>query len=360
MNSLARALNIRHLYRYYFLIWVVLCLLEISKSYALNQPDFVDFISLIHWPIAPFFSFWLLGLAVFNLFQPSSKFDRTKFIVTHLAIAILFAVLHQILSPLVEVLLISMTSDINPPIVFNLWSSTSFLKLAFGTIVYGLFLWVLISLAYYRQYRLQYERMTGLERQLDSSQLQQMKTQLNPHFLFNALNTIAMVVRQERKDEAIGMLGNLGGMLRRNLTKETSQFVKLEEELDFLKQYLSIESVRYQDRLTIKWDIDESLLNHLVPGLILQPIVENAFKHGISKNLGESELKISVQKRENFIELEIYNSGSQLPLNWEFQKNKGIGLANTSSRLMKLYDQEVKLLILEKDEGISVILRLPI
>ena len=184
--------------------------------------------------------------------------------------------------------------------------------------------------------------------------------QLHPHFLFNAFNTIAMMVRKSKQEEAIKMISSLSDMLRQSLSKETSQFVKLEEEIKLLKNYLAIESQRYKDRITINWDLDNSLNSFEVPSFVLQPIVENAFKHGISRNLGHSTLEISSRRSKNGIELEIFNTGSNFPENWEFQKDKGIGLANTSTRLMELYNKDIRFLITEKEDGVSVLLHLPV
>ena len=134
----------------------------------------------------------------------------------------------------------------------------------------------------------------------------------------------------------------------------------MEEEISLLRNYLDIEAQRYKDRVTIRWNLDEKLNKFEVPSFILQPIVENAFKHGISRNLGHSLLQISTSKKNDFIELEIYNSGSKLHENWEFQKDKGIGLSNTSARLLRLYKKDIRILINEKADGLSVVLQLPV
>jgi LytS/YehU family sensor histidine kinase len=148
-------------------------------------------------------------------------------------------------------------------------------------------------------------------------------------------------------------------MLRHSLVAEPKQFVALKEEVDLLKKYLLLESERFRDRLNIEWAVDESLLTYQVPGLILQPIVENAFKHGISKNLGESLLKISIRKEDQSLIMEVFNTGSFLPINWDINKNKGLGLANTINRLIKLYKKDYKIQISERDRGVAVLVRIP-
>jgi len=198
-----------------------------------------------------------------------------------------------------------------------------------------------------------------LEGELGKAQLNSMKMQMNPHFLFNAFNTIAMMVRQKKNDETVDMIGGLCDMFRLSLNKESKQFVPLSNELELIRKYLAIESLRYQDRLTITWKIDENVLNEEVPNLVLQPIVENAFKHGISKTLDKAQLDISIQEEMQYIIIEVFNTGSGLSGEWELQKDKGIGLSNTIDRLLKLYKEGFKFLIKEKDDGVSIILKLP-
>lgn len=226
--------------------------------------------------------------------------------------------------------------------------------------IYWLIVLILIGLDYYRKFNDQNTKRLELEGELSKAQLKSMKMQMNPHFLFNAFNTISMMVRQKKTDEAIDMIGGLSDMLRLSLNKDLKQFVCLKEEVELVRKYLAIESLRYKDRLSIVWDLDDEALTCKVPNFVLQPIVENAFKHGISKTLGDALLKISVSTEKEHINVEVFNSGTGLPVNWELQKDKGIGLANTIERLLKLYQESFKFVIDEHDEGVSVILKLPI
>jgi LytS/YehU family sensor histidine kinase len=169
-----------------------------------------------------------------------------------------------------------------------------------------------------------------------------------------------MMVRQGKGETAVGMISGLSDMLRHSLVNEPKQFVTLEEEIDLVEKYLMLESERYKDRLTINWEIDPSLSKLLVPSLILQPIVENAFKHGISKNIGKSILQISVKEEDQLLTLEVFNTGSYLPINWDINKNKGLGLANTINRLIKLYKKDYKIQITERDQGVAVLVKIPV
>lgn len=363
MNTIERALRTKHLLWYNFLTWLVLCLLAliqtVSLSRQLNYPYHGS--ALLLWPIAPFLSWWILSIAVGQVFV-SLKMKGKRFLLIHTLFSFSFAIAHKVLTPVLAVLLDrlifadgKLSFDLMIPLSLNTWYD-----MLLSIVVYWSVIGVLSWLNYYRNARAEIGKLMELEAELSLSHLKRMKTQLLPHFLFNAFNTIAMMIRQKKSDEAINMISSLSDMLRQSLKKETSQFVRLEEEVNLLKSYLKIESQRYKDRVRITWNLDERLNQLVVPSFILQPIVENAFKHGISKTIGKSELRIETRRNGQFIELEIFNSGSMLPVNWEFQKDKGIGLANTSSRLMSLYKKDIRFLIKEKEDGISVILQLPV
>jgi two-component system LytT family sensor kinase len=364
MNSVERTLRTKHLLWYNFTIWLVLCGAEILKTFSFAESFGFDFnmLWIIRWPISFYLTFWILSYFVFQVYISSRHLKSIQFIGLHLFTSIVFATLHKILSPVIALLLERLFYDEETLQLVNLRSSIqqTWFDIFLGIIVYWAIVVILMGINYYRKFQDEYHKVNELESQLVRSQLESMKMQIHPHFLFNALNTISMMVRKDKKEDAVNMISNLGDMLRQSLLKETRQFVTLKDEVLLLKKYLSIETVRYKDRLTVEMDMDESLYPHLVPNLILQPIVENAFKHGISKNLGSSVLKISSSKKNNMLHLQVFNSGSELPLGWEFHKNKGIGLLNTSTRLMKLYDDEVKFLIYEMEDGVSVEIILPL
>ncbi len=364
MNSVERALRTKNLLWYNFLFWMFLCAAEILKTFSFSENFGYDYdiIWIIRWPLSVYLTFWILSYFAFHIYITSRHLKSIKFIGFHALASVIFAALHKILSPIIALLLERLFYDVETLPLENLGSliKLTWFDIFLGIAVYWAIVVILMGINYYRKFQDEYNKVIELESQLVSAQLQSMKMQLHPHFLFNAFNTISMMVRKGKKDDAVNMISNLGDMLRQSLSKETRQFVSLQEEILLLNKYLSIETMRYKERLTVEMDIDESLNHYLVPNLILQPIVENAFKHGISKNLGPSILKISTRKKNNMLHLRVFNSGSELPLGWEFHKNKGIGLLNTSTRLMKLYDDEVKFLIIEMDDGVSVEIILPL
>lgn len=364
MKGIERTLQLRNFLVYNFVFWLVLCLLDIIKtfSFSINFDSPFAFSNIIRWPISSYLAYWILSYLIFDLYKQSRNLRKRYFFMYHLIGSVIFGIIHKGLSAVIGLLLERLFLETETKTwmeLIELWSATYF-DIIGDVFIYWLVLIILIGLDYYRKFNDQNTRRLELEGELGKAQLKSMKMQLHPHFLFNAFNTIAMMVRQKKSEEAIDMIGGLSEMLRMSLNKELKQFVSLKEEVNLLQKYLKIEALRYQDRLSIEWHIDEQALKYEVPNFVLQPIVENAFKHGISKTLDPALLKISIQLEEQKIVLEVFNSGSGLPMNWELQRDKGIGLANTIDRLLRLYKEAFKFVINEHDHGVSVILKLPL
>ncbi len=189
------------------------------------------------------------------------------------------------------------------------------------------------ALDFYDQYKSQSYRTIQLQAQLTDSKLNNLRMQLNPHFLFNTLNTISMMIRKNKNVEAINMISGVSDLLRSSLNISKNQFITLEEEIELLKKYLEIEEQRFSDRLRVEFEIDEEYLNLKIPNLILQPLVENAFKYGVTNNINDAYIKISGLVCDEQFCIKIYNKGNILkePL------KEGIGLKNTRSRLAMSY-----------------------
>jgi len=173
-----------------------------------------------------------------------------------------------------------------------------------------------------------------LAQQLTASQLSALKMQMHPHFLFNTLGAIMVLVRQQKGHEAEAMLSRLSDLLRHSLDDVDAQEVPLWRELDFLRLYLSIEQVRFEDRLRVRIDAGPEVANALVPHMALQPIVENAVRHGLGQSEEPVLIHVSVSKENSHITLTVTDDGPGCPP--VFQE-KGIGLNNTRSRLNRLY-----------------------
>ena len=196
-----------------------------------------------------------------------------------------------------------------------------------------------------------------LESRLRDAQLQALRSQLNPHFLFNTLHSIAELVHED-PDLAEQLVLRLGELLRRVLESSGQHEVPLAEEIEFTKAYLDIEQMRLGDRLSVVWDVAPDVLGVKVPCLILQPLVENAIQHGIASSDQRGELRIRAQRANGFLHLQVHDSGPGLQQRGE-TVNDGIGLSNTEARLRTIFGEQHRFELIN-DNGLSVNMLLPI
>jgi sensor histidine kinase YesM len=200
-------------------------------------------------------------------------------------------------------------------------------------------------------------RSLELEKQLSAAHLQALQMQMEPHFLFNTLNAITTLVEFGRQKEASEMLAHLNAILKSTLTRTTPEKVPLSQELEMVENYLAIEQVRFADRLRIEMKVDPSALDGLVPCFLLQPIVENAIRHGIARCENEGKVETSALREGGFLHLLIRDSGPGL--HGHTKPGHGIGLKNTKERLAHFYqDYEMKAGAMETG-GFEVAIRIP-
>ena len=181
-----------------------------------------------------------------------------------------------------------------------------------------------------------------LNEQLSKAQLSALRRQIEPHFLFNSLNAIVGLVRERRNDAAVTMIAGLSDFLRRVLEESNRQEVSLGEEMEFLQKYLDIQKVRFAERLQVDVDVPKALFSAQVPSLILQPMVENAVKHGISKRVQGGLIRVSAVRSNGSLTLSVYNDGPSLSAGWE-KNQSGIGISNARTRLQGLYGDAFQL-----------------
>jgi sensor histidine kinase YesM len=204
--------------------------------------------------------------------------------------------------------------------------------------VYGLILLFNQVLRYYRRLREGELRASQLETQLTQAQLQALKMQLQPHFLFNTLHSISALVHRD-PETADHMIARLGDFLRLTLENSGAQEVSLQKELEFLRCYLDIERVRFQDRLTTSLDVEPRALDTPVPNLILQPIVENALRHGLAQQSAPGHVEISAKRENGSLRIQVRDNGPGLSAitRPNGKVREGLGLSNTRARLAQLY-----------------------
>ncbi len=179
-------------------------------------------------------------------------------------------------------------------------------------------------------------RMERLERNFSEARLNALRMQLDPHFLFNALNTVSSQVEREPK-LARKMIEHLGDLLRLSLASQGHQEVTLAEELAFLDHYLSIQKIRFGESLKVELNIAPNVMDALVPGLFLQPLVENAIRHGISRRARGGVLVLSAHSLHETLTISVLDDGVGLPAGWSFDTHKGIGLSVTNERFAGIY-----------------------
>ena len=205
-------------------------------------------------------------------------------------------------------------------------------------------------------------RESNLRLSLKDAEWKALKAQINPHFLFNALNSINALITSDPQKARL-MLVQLSEMLRRVLAENPSQTISLEQELAFLHQYIDLEKIRLQDRLDYQENVDQGLLDHLIPVMLLQPLVENAIKHGISKSVRGGWIKLTLQKENANISGVIENSIPQdISNNSNNDENTATGLANLQQRLDLLYGNrsQFSTMISENREKFRVQFTLPL
>mgnify|MGYP002784536025 CR=1 FL=1 len=204
------------------------------------------------------------------------------------------------------------------------------------------------------------ERERELRHLNTQMELAALRAQLNPHFLFNALNTVNALVGAD-PDEARRVLEMLSDLLRYTLESDKREMVSLQEELDFVQKYLSIEQARFGKRLQYYIEVDDTLFGALIPPMLLQPLVENAVKHGISPKASGGEVRVSIvrDKTGKDLEIEVHDNGVGIQPNSHAQST-GIGLANVNSRLQKLFGEHLSFDVHDNKNGVSVRFSLPL
>jgi signal transduction histidine kinase len=279
---------------------------------------------------------------------PVDRRTWPKCIPLHLVFSVLFALARAVLEAIVD----AAFDTIPGAAPERTFADALAIVLIFGSHTSVISYWVIIGLqsgaGYYRKYQegrqqaLQLEvRASLLQAQLAQAQLSALKAQLQPHFLFNTLNAIMALVRQHKGREAEDALGRFSDLLRAVLADMSQQEVPLSRELEYLQLYLSIEQMRFSDRLRVQISADPETLDAAVPHMGLQPIVENAVRHGIGRRAGAGTITIRATLLNGALQIVIEDDGPGFPAgDW---RGSGIGLSNTAARLKQLYGEAAEL-----------------
>ncbi|WP_342115401.1 sensor histidine kinase [Pseudoduganella sp. OTU4001] len=230
----------------------------------------------------------------------------------------------------------------------QLWKNRQVGNLVGSVILYGTMATLGIAIDTHR-------RLSQQRELLAQAQLAALRLQIEPHFIFNALNAVTGLIREKRGNEAIAAVASLGDLLRRVTDGSERQFVALDDELDFLLKYLEIQQLRFAERLRVRVDIPPSLRRAQVPDFILQPLVENAIKHGIARRAKGGELHIGATREGELLRFSVFNEGPALAAGTQ----DGVGLANTRQRLRALYGEAHSLTLSDVPQGVLATVTLP-
>lgn len=280
---------------------------------------------------------------------------RTRSVIIHLTACIVLGFIHMTIYTLF------LTALGRLEIIFFF---EALLKMSLYSSFYHLFSYVAVlsigsAIEYYNKYIDKESLSLKLEKLYSDAKLASLKTQLHPHFLFNVLNNVSMLIRQNKNSEAVSMISQLSGILRHILDNKERNLIPLKEEIELSRKYLAIGSIRFADRLAYKIETDKGIDDIQVPDLILQPIIENAFKHGLAEKVSDCRIVITAKDSEDCITLTVEDNGCGRGDKNDFFKS-GNGITITSDRLKQTYGADAGLIIDSKpDLYTKVLIKIP-
>jgi signal transduction histidine kinase len=244
------------------------------------------------------------------------------------------------------------------PTFVDTWSTMLLYQVFTFLIAYALILTVTYVVDARERIARQITETSRLNEELSRAQLAALRRQMEPHFMYNTLNSIAGLVRDHRNDAAVSMIVGLSEFLRRASADSHRSQVTLLEEVEYLQRYLEIQKVRFGDRLQVSVDIPAELLLAQVPNLLLQPLVENAIKHGIAQRVAGGCVRVAGARHNGSLCLSVYNDGSNVPPDWA-ATHTGVGIGNLRTRLQILHGEDSGLELHHADAGVEVVVTLP-
>ncbi|HEV7902613.1 MAG TPA: histidine kinase [Pyrinomonadaceae bacterium] len=323
--------------------WLFFGLLNASQTYfGFRMENFpVPFWPMFWWQMLGWGSWAFLTPLVLWLGRrfPLERASWVRGLLVHLPACVLTSAAHIAFFTYLTIQLSPFGAEEHPRRFSEMFVGRLTSQFHIDLLIYAATLGTSYAVSYYQRFREREVHATQLEAQLAQAQLQALKMQLHPHFLFNTLNGIAGLVRDQRNKAAVDMLVGLSDLLRYTLENAGKQEVPLREELDFLELYLDIQKMRFPDRLQVEMRVASDTLDALVPNLILQPLVENAIRHGVSLRATAGIITITAGRAEGALEILIHDDGPGLRPGTPGGAGDGIGLSNTRARLAQLYGE---------------------
>jgi signal transduction histidine kinase len=336
------------------IVVAVWCVYSLLAAFPLMESYQTSFGQAVYWQVCQSMVMFILSIPIWLLvfrWMYSAKWYWKGCV--HLVLAPMYAVLNY-------GYLYSMV------LWFGSEASAEPLRKSAGWLIYYNLLIYLLQFALYHGYEILKQLRVKEKLALEllalrtEQELASLKAQINPHFLFNTLNSISAMATTDA-EETRTMLAQLGDLLRYAMESSKKNFVPLKDELQFVQDYIALESKRLENRLTTNFQIDQSLVSFLVPPMILQPLVENAIKHGIAPAEEGGSVYIRIQKEKEGITFRISNTGIGLSSSDPLTTANGVGLKNTDARLRKIYGESARLKIQSiNDAGCEVAFVLPL
>ena len=361
----ARAASSSRRLRWLFIIgfWTFFGALNGSQMYLGIRSEGMDI------PLSRVFAWQMLGWIPWALLTPAVLWLGRRFplerpglarnLSVHAAACALVAAAHAALFTVANMLLSPFES--RPRSFLEMFYGRLTSQFHIDLLIYGAVLGTSYAVGYYARFREREVRATQLEARLAQAELQALKMQLHPHFLFNTLNGIAGLVRDKKNSAAVEMIAGLSDLLRYTLDGAGRQEVTLREELEFLELYLGIQQKRFPDRLRVEMSVEPNALEALVPNLILQPLVENAIRHGVSRRAAGGTVGVAASREGGMLRLRVYDDGPGLRRDAQPEANgdephegstsTGIGLSNTRARLRQLYGDAQSFEVFDREAG---------
>ncbi|WP_299227756.1 sensor histidine kinase [uncultured Psychroserpens sp.] len=352
---------IKYLARFYTIITILLILVQMYWK-SLGQLDNIGipFLTYIYYNyILKWFA--VLIFMIFVSYITKLMFERNwnskLIIVVHLILSLVI----QVFVFFTSISIIAITSNRNFKEFLPYFKSEYMRYLGENVMIYFSMLGIMYIYYYLKKIRIVEVQKSKLETQLVNSKLNMLKAQLNPHFVFNTLNSISSLVDID-KEKSQDMITNFGDLFRDILDLKDANLIPLSQELEMLEKYIDIISVRFEDHISFKKDINVDCYGILVPALLLQPIIENSVKHGYSLQITDIEICLKISTVNNMLIIIIDNSGKSLNNGLNDLFKTGLGLKNINERLETLYGEHFEFSMVNKENnlGVKTIIKIPI
>jgi len=343
------------------IVWFAPAILSVVREIGLRllRGDPIGGWRGLVWAAGDWLVYAIMTPAVFWISRmwPIERPHLTRRVMLHLGAALVFCAGWASSGKILELLIGRRQS-----IEFGDWLGWVLVTLPFGSVVYLSITAMAHSIWYFGESNDREVQLAKLGEQLSTAKFAALQAQVNPHFLFNTLNTIAVLVRDDNRAGAVHIVEQLSEMLRHTLGRHRANEVRLDDELDLARQYLEIERARFPDRLRSVFDVDPAVLAAAVPSFAVQHLIENAVRHGVARSTQAGEVRITARREEDLLVIAVSDDGPGIDQSAASDPatGSGHGLGNTRERLLALHGAHASLTVAPRSVGGTVsTLRVP-